>query len=302
MILRHSSSHLLSSSALQFLFGFLKVSVSLVKQRDFVPHQHIQSSENLSTLDKAFLKNLILSIQHVRNHGSFFCFPVAEYMFLVSLTWEASAYKCEPHFPTLHHLSQRCHPEASSLFAALGKLVLCCCQAADMLPGAPRWWALPPCPGSPGSQAPPPQGEREGGRITGASAVSGIVRFADSTTVRGGSPRPHGCYCPVTKATAARRPEFCAWPPLLLPGSLGLWLSSLSQGTRIAGTNFTVPQFHLLYVFQSIYLFSGILVCWSEEHLLSYVCFTGYRLKERDKESIFLCHNAKAIPNIIFYI
>ena len=149
-------------------------------------------------------------------------------MFLVSLTWEASAYKCEPHFPTLHHLSQRCHPEASSLFAALRKLVLCCCHAADMLPGAPRGWALPPCPGSPGSQAPPPQGEREGGRVTGASAVSGIVRFADSTTVRGGSPRPHGCYCPVTKATAARRPEFCAWPPLLLPGSTFSMCSSPS--------------------------------------------------------------------------
>ena len=55
MILKHSSSHLLSSSALEFLFCFFK---SLVKQREFVPHQHIQSSDYLSTLDKTFLKKL----------------------------------------------------------------------------------------------------------------------------------------------------------------------------------------------------------------------------------------------------
>ena len=55
MILKHSSSHLLSSSALEFLFGFFK---SLVEQREFVPHQHIQSSDYLSTLDKTFLKKL----------------------------------------------------------------------------------------------------------------------------------------------------------------------------------------------------------------------------------------------------
>ena len=46
--------------------------------------------------------------------------------------------------------------------------------------------------------------EREGGRVSGASAVSGIVRFADSTTVRDGSPRPNCCYYLITKATGSQ--------------------------------------------------------------------------------------------------
>ena len=58
----------------------------------------------------------------------------------------------------------------------------------------------------------------------------------------------------------------------------------------------------LCCVFQSTYFWIhrcmglfGILVCWAEETLLSYGCFTGWRLKGRDKESISLHHDAFSI-------
>lgn len=113
-----------------------------------------------------------------------------------------------------------------------------------------------------------------------------------------GVPGPTAAITQLPRLQAARRPESCA-PPLLLPGSLGLWLIASARGP---GLQASTPLFHFLYV-SSPFTYSLASWCVGQRYLSwSYVCFAGYRLKERDKEIIFLCHNAEVIPNIIFYI
>ena len=67
------------------------------------------------------------------------------------------------------------------------------------------------------------------------------------------------------------------------------------------------PRFHLFYAFQSTHLppyrgveFSSILLCRAEASLLSCGCFTGCRMKGREKGSFALCHVADITPNLIF--
>lgn len=80
------------------------------------------------------------------------------------------------------------------------------------------------------------------------------------------------------------------------------WVCGLSHEVREARTTGTTDvflQFHLPCVFQSTHLWmtrcvelSRILVCWAEELLMTYGCFTGCRLKGRDKGSMSGLHDA----------
>ena len=86
-------------------------------------------------------------------------------------------------------------------------------------------------------------------------------------------------------------------PPLLLPRTASSATMAREPGLQAPLSLF--PQFRLLCVFQSTHLqmyrcvdLSSVLVCWVEEPLLSYGCFTSCGLKSSDKGSISCCHDA----------
>ena len=138
--------------------------------------------------------------------------------------------------------------------------------------------------------------------VSGTSTTSGVVgvvhggRGTQSCKCHRGwrdgvvGPIATASHFPVaTGTTAARRLESCALLLLLLPSSLGLWLSCHGRGLGSWALLPLIPQFRLLCVFQSTHLqmyrcvdLSRVLVCWAEEPLLSYGCFTSRRLKGRD--------------------
>ena len=111
----------------------------------------------------------------------------------------------------------------------------------------------------------------------------------------------------ATSTTAARRPDLYALPLLLLLGFLGLWSQLWRQEGQdckhhlccfLSSTSPMCSTPPLLDV-QMWELFS-ILVCWEEQPLMSYRCFTGCRLKGRDKGSISCLHDADITLLFIF--
>lgn len=100
----------------------------------------------------------------------------------------------------------------------------------------------------------------------------------------------------------ARRLESCV-PPLLLPGSLQLQAQPselVSWGRRVCLRSFFSSASSLcsslLTVRRTDVDISDILVCWAEGLLLSYGCFTGWRLKGRDKGSVSCSRDACITP------
>ena len=145
-------------------------------------------------------------------------------------------------------------------------------------------------PGLSGLWAPALQVEDGGGRVTDTCTArdTGLRLCWHS--------RPAPCDC---LRHHAGRLESWALPPFCLLSSLGLWAQLLQLGVRIAGTTSTVHLVCLLCVFQSTHLYMyrcvelfSIMVCWTEETLLSYGNFTGYTLKGWDKRSATGCRDA----------
>ena len=95
-----------------------------------------------------------------------------------------------------------------------------------LLPGRSEWWALSPCLGSPESQAPPLLGEgkveEEGPSHAGASAMSGVVRFAGFAAVG------RGMETVVMGASETGGVRSQA-PLILLPSCLWVWVQLLQS-------------------------------------------------------------------------
>ena len=111
--------------------------------------------------------------------------------------------------------------------------------------------------------------------------------------LEGQGPRPgcRSCLRPWVPGTV-RRPQLRAPPSLWLPDSLKLCVHYLTQRARTASMDSAVPP--LLCAFQSISLwvyrcveFCSALLCWAGVRFLSCGYFTGYRLKERGKDSLY---------------
>ena len=159
-----------------------------------------------------------------------------------------------------------------------------------------------------------------GAGVTGASAMSRIVRVVGSITVVE-TVCFYGCLCSwrgrVTGPTALLLPgSLWPWAPLQ-PGGwicvchllcysqilLGLWAQPPEPGGRdhrrclhcSSGSTSSVFQSTQLQMYRYVELFS-ILLCWAEEHLLSNGCFTGCRLKGRDKGTVSSHYDADANP------
>ena len=155
----------------------------------------------------------------------------------------------------------------------------------------------------------PAAGEGREARIAGTSPMSRVVGFSGAATTAGawgGRPESQtlpdwkaqlwtNCHCcPVTcghGASVAGRSH--VHHLLLLPGSWRLRAQSLlPQGlASLLGDLLLCPNSAssmcsnpLTFVHTDVWL-SGILVCWAEEPLWSYECFTSFRLKETKRAS-----------------
>ena len=89
-----------------------------------------------------------------------------------------------------------------------------------------------------------------------------------------------------------------------VPCHWGVGLSCHGWGFSFTGTALTVSWFWLLCMFQSTHLWtyrcvdlSIVLVCWAEETLLNYECFTSCRLKERGTGSVSCCYYANVVES-----
>lgn len=143
--------------------------------------------------------------------------------------------------------------------------------------------------------------------VKSTPAASGVVRFKDATAKGRGRPeaqaptmdrgttvvgpcRQHCCLVPCDHGC------HCSWDSGVLCSATG-FSGAVGSPAMVSRLGSWVPppmlqQFCLLFVLQSTHFqmyrrveLSGILVCWTEEALLSYGCFTSCRLKERDRAS-----------------
>lgn len=127
-----------------------------------------------------------------------------------------------------------------------------------------------------------PTREREGGKVTGASAVR-YCQVVDSTiSIRDGVPGPTATITQLPRLQAARRQS----PMHASPYSYQVpWGCGLLASARGPGLQAPTPLFHFLYVSSPFYLFSGILVCWPEVPFLSYGHAAQLQIERETKRS-----------------